>query len=367
MIMTDHLIQRRQPANPLAEFRERPPQEYRGPVVPYYPSPLPRTPANALYLAVAQVGLENNSLAGLPVLSREIARQKPAESEFYIVLGRGWQNSGNPREAITAYRQAIRLSPKSTNALRLLASAWAADGEGSRATETFKQALQLAPSDPDTWYRYGLLDFAQGRANAAVEKIRQALALDSSLPDLSRSLAEVLASVGERDKARVALQAALRTDPYDDAAWDLNGRVLAETGKMPEAYYDFEKAIRLRPGHAPYLYDFALALVRGDRFDEAQSQAEAAIGADLNLADAHELLGGLFARKNRLPEAAREYRRTLELRPNSSRTHLRLGNVLAAQGDIAGATDHLRKAAGGTDAAIGQQATQALRQLGVPR
>ena len=64
VIMTDHLIQRRAPANALAEFAERPPEEYRGEVVPYYPSPLPDTPQNALYRAVAQVGLGNNVAAG---------------------------------------------------------------------------------------------------------------------------------------------------------------------------------------------------------------------------------------------------------------------------------------------------------------
>ena len=136
---------------------------------------------------------------------------------------------------------------------------------------------------------------------------------------------------------------------------------------MPEAYYDFEKAIRLRPGHAPYLYDFALALVRGDRFEEAQAQAEASVRADPNLADAHELLGGLFARKHQLAEAAREYRRSIELQPDSSRAHLRLGNVLATQGDVAGATEHLRKAAAGNDRAVAQQATQALRRIGAIR
>ena len=80
MVMTDHLIQRRPPAGDLlAEFRERPPEEYHGEVVPYYPSPLPQTAENALYRAVAQVGLGQQSrTAGLPLLAREIARQKPA-------------------------------------------------------------------------------------------------------------------------------------------------------------------------------------------------------------------------------------------------------------------------------------------------
>ena len=73
---------------------------------------------------------------------------------------------------------------------------------------------------------------------------------------------------------------ALRIDPYDDDAWDLAGRILAEKGEIAEAMYDFERAIRLRPGSAPHLYDYALALARADRFDEAQERAEAALRAD---------------------------------------------------------------------------------------
>ena len=366
MVMTDHLIQRRPPSGDLlAEFRERPPEEYRGEVVPYYPSPLPRTPVNELYVAVAQVGLENNAKAGLPVLAREIARQNPGNAEFYLVLGDGWLNAGKPHEAIAAYEHAVQLSPKSSRALRSLADALNAEEQVARAAESLKRAVQLAPSDPLTWYRYGMLDFASGRGADAAEKIRRAIALDPSLPDLSRSLAEILAKSGPPRDAQAALQEALRTDPYDDAAWDLAGRVQAETGNLPEAFYNFEKALRLRPGNATYLYDFALALVRGDRFEEAQKHAESAVRTDPNLADAHELLGGLFARKRQLSDAAREYRRTLELRPDSSRTHLRLGNVLAAQGDTAGAIEHWREAAKAADTAIAQEATRAMQQVGV--
>jgi tetratricopeptide (TPR) repeat protein len=138
-------------------------------------------------------------------------------------------------------------------------------------------------------------------------------------------------------------------------------------GNMPEAFFTFERAIRLRPGHAPYLYDFALALVRGDRFEEAQVQAAAAIRVDPNLADAHELMGGLFARKRQLPDAAREYRRTIELQPDLSRARLRLGNVLAAQGDVAAAAEQWREATRGTDQAVAQEAAHALRRIGAAK
>jgi predicted CXXCH cytochrome family protein len=365
MVMTDHLIQRSPPSGTLlAKFRERPPEEYRGEVVPYYPSPLSRTQENALYLAVAQVGLGNNVEAGLPVLARELAMQKPSDAEFYAVLGEGLQRAGKLTEAVAAYEQAVRLRPASVTLLRSLAECLSADGQVAHAAEILNRAVQIAPADPLAWYRYGMLDFRAGRATDAVEKIRKAIAIDPSLPEQSRSLAEVLMRSGQPELALSSIRDALRTDPYDDAAWDLAGRLLSERGEASEALYDFEKAVRLRPGYGPHLYDYALALVRADRFDQAQQPAEASVKADPVRAEAHELLGGLFARKRQLPEAAREYRRALELRPDSSRTHFLLGNVLAAQGDMSAAAEHWRTAAKGGDAALAQQAAQALRQIG---
>ena len=364
MIMTDHLIQRRPPPGDLlAEFHERPP-DYQGEIVPYYPSPLPRTRENTLYLAVAQVGLGNNTEAGLPVLAREIAAQKPEESEFYQILGEAWMNAGKPREARAAYERAAQLNPKSTRAFRDLASALSAIGEGPPAGEMLRRALAIAPGDPITWYRAGLREFTDGNFAGAEQKLRKAIELDPYLPDQSRNLAEVLVKAGKIDGAQAALRDALRTDPYDDAAWDLGGRILTEKGQMPDAFFHFEKAVRLRPAFGPYLYDYALALVRADRFDEAQGRVEEALRADPSLPDAHELLGGLFVRKRQLAEAASEYRRTLELQPASSRAHLRLGNVLAAQGDVRAASEHLREAAKSSDAAIARQAVQALSEIG---
>lgn len=365
MVMTDHLIQRRPPADARnSDLSERPGEEYRGPIVAYYPSPLPATGESALYLAVAQVGLGNNLDAGLPDLAREIERQKPRQAEFHIVLGDGWRSAGKHGEALAAYEQAVRLSPGSLRALRALGAALQESGNLSEAALAFKKALQLAPSDPETLYRMGLLDSVNGSVSEAIDKIRRAIALDPTLPEKSRKLGEILMKAGQPDRALEALREALVIDPYDEDAWDLSGRILSEKGATAEAMYAFERAIRLRPGSAPHLYDYALALARSGRFEEARERAEAALRADGNLAEAHELLGGLFERTGEVPKAEREYRRALELQPELSRAHLRLGTVLAARGSSAEAAGHLREAAKSADASIAQQAARALQQLG---
>jgi tetratricopeptide (TPR) repeat protein len=365
MVMTDHLIQRRPPSRDLvAEFSERPPEEYRGEVVPYYPSPFPAKPVYNLYRAVAQVGMRNNVEAGLPAYVREIEAQRPSEAEFYVVLADAWKSAGKNREAVEAYRRAARIDPKSARLTRALAGALAADGQAGHASGAWQQALALAPTDPLNWLEFGRFELASGSPAQAVVKIGKAIELDPTLPDQHRTMGEALFKAGNANGAREALRKALSVDPYDDAAWDLTGRVLAEKGEWQEAFFHFDRALRLSPGQPTYLYDYALALARADRFDEAEKRARAAVLADPGMADAHELLGGLFARSNRLKEAASAYVRVVELRPGSARARLRLGNVLAAQGDRTAAVPHLREAAKSGDASISQQAAEALRRIG---
>jgi tetratricopeptide (TPR) repeat protein len=343
VIMTDHLIQRRAPSNALREFAELPAEEYRGEVVPYYPSPLPNNPLNALYRAVAQVGLGNNVAAGLPQLARLLDAQKPREMEFYMVLGDGWKMSGRPDPAASAYRQALQVLPDSTRAMRALASV-----DSSNAEQILARAVEIAPNDPESWFRFGVL-------TSSAERIQKAIALDPWLPDQSRRLAEITHSES-------ALRDALRTDPFDDAAWDLGGRILAEKGNFNGAFFHFERAIKLHLS-GQYLYDYALALARADRFDDARIEAELAVRADATLAEPHELLGGLHFRKGALPDAVREYSAAVALKPDLARVHLRLGAILSSQGDKVRAAEHFRSAAKGNDAAIARQAEQALRDL----
>jgi predicted CXXCH cytochrome family protein len=368
VVMTDHLIQRRPPARDLlAEMPERhltEAEEYHGEVVPYYPATLPATGENGLYRAVAQVALKNNLQAGIAALDREIRRVQPHESEYYMVLGDAWQNSGKPREAVTAYEQALRLRPDFARGLLSMAAAVKTAGDVQRAASILQRAVQIAPSSPAAWFQYGTVDYALGQVDAAIGKMEKSIGLDPEVAGEHRGVAELLAATGKLDRAGTALREALRIDPYDATAYDLTGRVLAGKGEMPEALYDFEKATRLRPGYAPHLYDYGLALFSANRFDESQASAEAALQADPKMAEAHALLGSLFARKRQMPEAAREYTEALRLQPGFNRAHLDLARVLAAEGDMPGAIQHLREAAKGPDARAAQEAAGALQRLG---
>jgi predicted CXXCH cytochrome family protein len=88
VVMTDHWIQRRPaPADPLAPLPERhgAAAEYRGEVVPYYPSPLPAS--DAIYRAVAQVTMQNNLARGVLGVSCENIARPSARAGVLHAIG----------------------------------------------------------------------------------------------------------------------------------------------------------------------------------------------------------------------------------------------------------------------------------------
>jgi tetratricopeptide (TPR) repeat protein len=188
VVMTDHLIQRRPPSRDLlAELAERHPteaEEYRGEVVPYYPSN-----PDALYRALAQVILKNNLRAGVVELARLIGVRQPREPIWHMQLGDAWLASGEPLKAVAAYEQAVRLSPRSVSALQALARAFKASGQAARSAETLEKAIRIAPSDARSWYQSGVL-------SSDPEKMQKAIAID---PDLPRELDAAITKLLEPD------------------------------------------------------------------------------------------------------------------------------------------------------------------------
>jgi tetratricopeptide (TPR) repeat protein len=232
------------------------------------------------------------------------------------------------------------------------------------------QARDNNPGESGVYLNLGVTLARMGKPNEAIVEYRKGLEIAPNSAELRFRLGSALNEVGQYDEAIAQFRKVLeirpanQVDQYDATTYNLMGRAFAGKGQMTEAIEDLEKATQLHPNFAPHLYDYALALVQANRFDDAQASVEAALGADGDLPEAHVLRGELLARKQQWPEAAGEYRRALELRPDFGRAQLELARILAAQGDMPGAIEQLRAAAKSSDRATAQTAGRALQQLG---
>jgi tetratricopeptide (TPR) repeat protein len=362
------MIQQRPPSRDLlADLEERHPtqaEEYHGEVVPYDPPAVPRSGPDALYLALAQVSMQNNLRAGVVELDRRLSAEQSPEAEWYIQLGNAWLNAGEARKAVPVYEQALRLKAQSVRTLQALAKALRASGDATRAGEVLRRATQLAPSEAASWYELATLVSGSGKLAEALEPLEKAIKLDPDLPGAYTTMAAIRAAAGQSDAAQSALREALRIDPYDAAAWDLTGRAMAEKGQFPESLYNFQKANYYRPNFAPYLYEYGVVLSSAGQLERAQEMADAALRADPKMAEVHVLRGRLLVQKRQFAEAATEYRRAIGLRPDFVRVRLDLASVLAAQGDMEHAVEQLREASKSSDPETARLAVDALQRLG---
>ena len=368
VVMTDHYIQRRKPGGDLlidlAERHETDGNTYRGRVVPYYPSPLPHTPENDLYLAVAQVVQGSNLKEGLPQLSAAIARYHPARYEYYLELAEAWRMDGQPSRAIPLYREAARKNPNSVYALQKLGTALRRAGQSAEAEDVLKRASILAPENAVTWRELGLTYQAQGKQPDAIAALQKAIALNPDMSEAHNNLGAIWSALNQPARAAEAFREAIRITPdYADAHVNL-GNLLSEAGDLPQARYHLETALRLNPKDATVHYDYAMVLGRMREADPAERELEVALMTDPNFADAHMLLGDLLMAKEKPQAALSHYREAVRIQPESGRAHLSLGIAFATTGYIEDAVTHLRKAASDSDTSIRSEAAQMLKQLG---
>jgi tetratricopeptide (TPR) repeat protein len=86
-----------------------------------------------------------------------------------------------------------------------------------------------------------------------------------------------------------------------------------------------------------------MALATEGKLDEAAGQYRKAIQLKPDYADAHGNLANVLAAQGRLAEAVKEYQRTLELVPNSAQAHLRFGQALQTLHNFAAAKAEYQK------------------------
>jgi tetratricopeptide (TPR) repeat protein len=162
------------------------------------------------------------------------------------------------------------------------------------------------------------------------------------VPSVSQHLYAVkaLGTQGNINRANAEAVKAVQADPSNAAARGFHALSLSELGHDEEAIKEAERATELNPtGSAPHL-DLAISLRRSDQ-ERATAEARHTIQLGPENSSAYQFLMNCLFELHRYDEASDLGREWLAVSPYDAAAHSALGSVLAENGDLVSAAQHL--------------------------
>ncbi len=311
--------------------------------------------------------LEAGKYADAVKLLTAAHHREPDSAEDTLLLARALIGNGQDGEAITLL-EGLTPASESADQHYLLGVAYLDTGAITKATQNFEASVRLDPKDARSLYQLGLIAEAtpQGQTEAA-QLLASAHALEPANSTYALALARILLAgdraqeseallratqaTGENEAQRLALlgvalaathkidealsqlQKAVDQDPKLALAQNVLGFCYLQQGQYAKAAEAYGKASELEPRRSLYARDAALASERAGQNDQATRFAERASSLDDTSADAHALLGKLYAASGRNQQAVQELLRAATLNPDLdsacyllARTYQRIGD-----------------------------------------
>ena len=122
------------------------------------------------------------------------------------------------------------------------------------------------------------------------------------------------------------------------------GNALKRQGKLSEAIYHFEEALRIDPNYAKAHNNLGIALAAQGDAETALTHFFLALELNPSYAEAYSNIGVTLARQGRLDEAIDHFSQALRLKPDYAKVHNNLGSALVRQGYLKEALEHFKAA-----------------------
>jgi len=186
-----------------------------------------------------------------------------------------------------------------------------------------------------------LLD--QGQLEAALAELEKAIKLDPALASAYANIGDAHRRRGENEKARHAYEAACRIAPYQFRPHYNLGvtyQMLASAAKafdqsqryLRKAVHAYLRAVVLKPRDFDTNLNLSACYFQLGKYDMAEQYCQIAIYVNPDSPEAYSNLGIVYDSQNRLWEAVKAYKMSLELKVHQPELLLNLGSTYLRQG-----------------------------------
>jgi Flp pilus assembly protein TadD len=221
----------------------------------------------------------------------------------------------------------LRKDPQDYTALYNLASMEMIRGKYAGASDLFRRALEQKPSDVRGLTAYGTALDKAGDWQQAKAEFEKALAADAENRYARYDLAQLELQHGKLSEAEGNFRRLLADNPGDGEAHAQLGAILAATNRGGEGQKELEAALAIDANSFNALFNLASVEAQQGNLSGAASLLERAL-KQKDDAEAHQLLGNVYAAQGGYEIALEQFRTVAKLQPNDPAAHFQLAQIL---------------------------------------
>ena len=296
-------------------------------------------------------------------------QEHPGNAELWTMQGVAYNAMGNSKEALGAFRHALRLTPNAVPALEGEAQIDYDNGDAA-GIPIIKRLLQLRPDDLTSHGMLAILDFQQGDCTDAVVHFQKASALFASKIPALHAYGICLVKLRQFDRAADIFQQSLALNPEDQRERQVTASVQlmsdqsaqaiatlepllnktpdAATLELASAAYedghDTEKAVEtlrqaiiLDPGNVRLYVDFAALSATHQSFQVGINVVNDGISLKPKAAPLYFARGVLNVQLAQYEDAQADFDKAYELDPTQSLSAVAKGLATVQQNDLTNA------------------------------
>ncbi len=234
----------------------------------------------------------------------------------------------------TLWRDTLAKNRKASLAYNGLGGLLLARGNIDEAFRYYSESLRVRPDLPEDYVGLANALTEMRRYDEAIVRLEEALRINSRYFEAHTNLGILLSGLGRHEDAIPHLSEALRLRPRLAVAHFNLGVACHRKGDLPEAVRLLTRGLELKDDPKAHV-QLARVLVEQGDLDSSISHCRRATVMDPDLVEAAQLLGDIYMKQGRIPDAVAQFRTMLAQRPDWPPVLNNLAWILATSGDAA--------------------------------
>lgn len=275
-------------------------------------------PANVLYkVSFAKIIYEVENADAAIAYLYNVLEDFPDDPILLGAIGIYYYKSGQIKNYQQVKKKLMELPKKDRSLYEFLIESARLDDDKDKVVNYSESLLDIDPGDLET--RMNLAELYIGlqkykNAKFHLEEVEKRLA---TYPRLNYLYAKLYYLIDDFDKAKPLAEKEIKENPSVVDGYILLGDIYIKKKDLMAARAEYIKAIQIDRKNINAILGIAFVAASNNQYDMAIDQYKKAIEIDLNYSLPYKLLGDLYRKVGRGQDAIIEYKKYLELEPNS--------------------------------------------------